>query len=116
MKFNLSDMLSLKDDTLDVLSEHHKNESDIETILFSADGCSKKCSFDDFIQAASNVVYSRYTGVDDDLYICGHDGSWWLERCWIGKKQYWQYKEGWLDLDQAEPCDYSPTPSQLKTA
>ena len=109
---------TLSETALAALEAAGKAPSDVDRVLFSDDGYLRRCSFEDFLEAAARVRDGWH--VDRDLVIVGEDAAWWLERDVDVDESYdasgpWLYREGTVDADHRQSV-YPPTPSQLMTS
>lgn len=111
---------TLSETALSALEAAGKSPADVDRVLFSDDGYLRRCSFEDFMDAASRVRDGWH--VDRDLVIVGEAAAWWLERVeddddHDAKERIsrWRYREGVVDSDHRHSV-YPPTPSQLMTS
>lgn len=81
--------MNLKQETLEILKDHHKSAS---SVLFVTNG-DRSCSFAAFLKRAENFEYDPGFGtaeVDLDLKVVGC--NWWLERHEYDGSEWWEFK------------------------
>ena len=81
--------INLKNETLEVLLEHGKTDSDV--VWVGTEGA--KIPLCDFWKAADSSYDNGYGGteVNEDLIVVGV--NWWLERHEYDGAEWWEYKE-----------------------